>query len=232
MNEKRTIAGVIRQARSVHPSTEVIVVVNGSTDGTEKIAKRMGAKLVSHRHPLGHDVGRASGAAAAKGDILLFLDGDIVIPAHRLKPFIHAVENGVDVALNRYNGYTRSKDVHSVVLAKYALNAMMHRPDLEGASMTTIPHALSRKAFELIGPAELCVPPKAMALALQHQLTTEAVQYVDVGAPNPRKRRQLGKDPVEGLIIGDHLEALACYIQGTDSRCGFTDLNRRRELVE
>ena len=84
-----------------------------------------------------------------KGDILLFTDADIVIPTSLLIPYVKAVESGVDVALNRYNGITNTKHVHSVVLAKHALNAVLHRPDLVGTSMTTIPHALSRRALQM-----------------------------------------------------------------------------------
>ena len=37
-----------------------------------------------------------------KVDILVFTDADIVIPTLLLIPFVKAIENGVDVALNRY----------------------------------------------------------------------------------------------------------------------------------
>ncbi|SEC70068.1 glycosyltransferase [Paenibacillus sp. GP183] len=49
MNESKTIAAVIRQARKVHSSTEVIVVVNGSRDGTELVARKMGARVIEFK---------------------------------------------------------------------------------------------------------------------------------------------------------------------------------------
>src|SRR6202022_1091065 len=76
MNERRTLASVIQQVHRIHADTEVIVVVNGSTDGSLKLAKRMGARVIAFDFPLGHDVGRSIGAAAAKGEIILFTDGD------------------------------------------------------------------------------------------------------------------------------------------------------------
>jgi glycosyltransferase involved in cell wall biosynthesis len=232
MNERRTIAQVIWNARDVHPDTEVIVVANGSTDGTDEIAKKAGARVIAFQDPLGHDVGRGVGAQHAEGRILLFTDGDLVIPSRDLKPFVNAVMNGTDIALNRYNGPTDKKEVHSVVLAKHTLNALLHRPDLEGASMTTVPHAISRKALELIGANHLSVPPKAMAMAILNHLNVEAVQYIHVGALNPRRRsRRNNKDPLKELIVGDHLEAMACYIRESDSRCGFPDVTRQREMV-
>jgi glycosyltransferase involved in cell wall biosynthesis len=231
VNERKTIARVIRNAARVHPETEVIVVANGSTDGTKQLAERMGAKVIHYHEPLGHDVGRSVGASAAKGDILLFTDGDLVIPTSELRPFVQAVEGGVDVALNRYAGPTDKPRVHNVVLAKYALNAALHRSDLRGASMTAVPHAISRNALNRIGAEHLAVPPKAHAIAIVGGLNVQPVHYVDVGRINPKRRRNQGVDPLERLIVGDHLEALHWFALATDPRGRHTDLSRLREIV-
>lgn len=231
MNEKKTIASVIRQARLVHPSTEVIVVVNGSRDETELIARRMGARVISFKESLGHDVGRGIGAIHARGSILLFIDADIVILAKDLKPFVHAVERGVDVALNSYSGKTEIDEVHPVVLAKHALNVALSRPDLRGASMTTIPHAMSRKALDVIHAANLSVPPLAQAMAIVKGLDLHKVHDVNVGRRNPRKRRKFKVDPLQNLILGDHLEAVNWLHEQTNERGQLTDLTRDRSFV-
>lgn len=67
MNERKTIASVIRQARLVHRATEVIVVVNGSYDETERIARQMGARVISFKESLGHDVPEALAQVMRKG---------------------------------------------------------------------------------------------------------------------------------------------------------------------
>lgn len=232
MNEHKNIAKVIAYSRRVHPDTEVIVVVNGSHDGTESIARRMGAKVIVYTSPLGHDVGRSVGAFHAKGDILLFTDADIVIPTRLLTPFIKSIENGVDVALNRYTGIVNTKRIHSVVLAKHALNVVLHRSDLTGTSMTTIPHAISRKALQTIGTEWLAVPPKALAIAVWLGLNVQGATYVDVGRSNPRKRKWKKVDPLKALIIGDHLEAISWVIDNTNERGGYTDSIRMRDMVK
>lgn len=56
---------------------EIIVADNGSTDGTRKIAEEAGARLVAGGSP---SAGRNKGAAAAKGEVLLFLDADVILP--------------------------------------------------------------------------------------------------------------------------------------------------------
>lgn len=232
MNERRTIRRVIREAFAVHPSTEVIVVANGTTDGSSVIAKRAGARVIEYAEPLGHDVGRAVGAEAARGDVLLFIDGDMVISALRLRPFVNAVlREGVDVALNDYSGPTAKPVVHSVVLAKHALNAMLQRPDLNGTSMTAVPHALSRTALTMVGVESLAIPPLAHAKAIQLGLQVKAVQHVNVGKLNPPRTERERIRPLEHVIVGDHLEALDWVLSRGDERCGFVDRTRKRHYA-
>jgi glycosyltransferase involved in cell wall biosynthesis len=232
MNERRTLATVIRQVSRVHAETEVIVVINGSTDGSLKLARQMGARVIKFDSALGHDVGRSIGASAAKGDIILFTDGDIVIPTSRLIPFIRALESGkVDIALNKYLGPVKKQRVGSVILAKHALNAFLSNNKLKGESLTTIPHAINRKALEAIGAENLAVPPKAQAIAACKGLNISPVQYIEVGKSNPRRRKGYRVDPLEKLILGDHLEAIHCLIQHTSPRGFCSDVSRMREMV-
>jgi len=232
MNERRTIRRVLREAFAVHPSVEVIVVANGSKDGSARIAERAGARVIEYESPLGHDVGRAIGAQAARGKALLFIDGDMVIPAARLRPFAQAVlKGGVDVALNDYSGPTAKPAVHGVVLAKHALNVMLERPDLAGTSMTAIPHALSRAAVEAIGPEALAVPPLAHARAVQAGLHVMPVRRINVGRLNPPRLARERVRPLENMIVGDHLEAVDWIISQKGARCGFDDRYRKRHYA-
>ena len=51
-----------------------------------KIAKDKGATTIVYKEALGNDVGRSLGTYFAKGEIVLFIDGDFVIPASELYP--------------------------------------------------------------------------------------------------------------------------------------------------
>ena len=65
--------------KSIHEQTtddhEIIVVANGCTDNTEKIAQRYADRTFSINKP-NVSLARNIGASHAKGDILLFLDAD------------------------------------------------------------------------------------------------------------------------------------------------------------
>ncbi|QHW35238.1 glycosyltransferase [Paenibacillus rhizovicinus] len=232
MNERRTIGRVIREAKRVHPSTEVIVVANGSKDGSAAIARSSGARVIAYDEPLGHDVGRGVGANAAKGKALLFIDGDMVIPAAQLRPFVTSILQGeTDVALNDYSGPTDKHAVHSVVLAKHALNALLGRSDLKGTSMTAVPHAVSRRALEMIGAEALAVPPLAQARAVRLGCKVGAVKHINVGKLNLLRKKRERTNPLELLIVGDHLEAIDWLARHSDERGGYGDAERKREFA-
>jgi len=231
MNEERTIGRVIREAWQVHESCEVIVVANGCTDRTEEIAAAMGARVLHYEEPLGHDAGRAVGAEAASGQVLLFIDADMRIGSSHLQPFVSAVLGGIDVALNRYGGAIRRRHPHPVVLAKHTLNTFLNRPDLSGASMTSVPHAISRKAADSIETVNLSIPPLAQAIAVRAGLKVAAVHEVPVGRLNRRRRKHNGQDLLQQVVIDDHLRAMEWYLSHTDSRAGFSDLGRDRDRV-
>ncbi|MBP1937881.1 glycosyltransferase family 2 protein [Paenibacillus sediminis] len=231
MNERRTITQVIREASKVHPKSEIIVVANGSVDGTESLAEKLGARVIYGAEPLGHDVGRSVGTESAKGNVLLFIDGDMIIPAVHLRPFVRSVLSGVDVALNKYDGPIHRTQIHRVVLSKHILNLVLSRADLKGASLTAIPHALSRKAVETVGAEHLSIPPLAHAMAVRQGLTVEAVYAVEVGRMNPSRVKIKGEDPLEQIVVGDHLEAIYWITERYGERGGFEDLGRIRSMV-
>src|SRR5579864_4400015 len=72
---------------------EIVVVDDGSTDATARIAEQSGAKVVSinRRHIA---AARNAGAQAAHGDILFFVDADTRINSKHVDGAIAALQNG------------------------------------------------------------------------------------------------------------------------------------------
>ena len=71
-------------AHSDYGDFEVIVVDDCSTDGTSQIAARYGARCVRTPQTLGPAGARNLGAGEAGGDILVFVDADVVVPPQAL----------------------------------------------------------------------------------------------------------------------------------------------------
>lgn len=100
-------------AAQTRPADEVIVADAGSTDGTPEIARRYGARVVQGGTPA---VGRNAGARAATGDLILFLDADVVPPPDFIaRAVAEFLRKGYDVATARvvpWDGNPVEKIVH------------------------------------------------------------------------------------------------------------------------
>jgi glucosyl-3-phosphoglycerate synthase len=81
LNESRTIADVVRFALDDPHVGEVLVVDDGSHDGTPELAESAGARVITSSM-LGKGASMEDGMRAAKHDIVLYLDGDL----HGLTP--------------------------------------------------------------------------------------------------------------------------------------------------
>jgi glucosyl-3-phosphoglycerate synthase len=76
LNEARTICELIRFARRSERVSEVIVVDDGSIDGTPEIAKSAGARVIRSTL-LGKGASMEDGMRAASSELIVYLDGDL-----------------------------------------------------------------------------------------------------------------------------------------------------------
>ncbi len=72
---------------------EIIVVDDASDDGTSRIAKELGTKVVSSNN---RQIGltRNDGAAVATGDLFIFVDADTIVSEQVVRETVEAIENG------------------------------------------------------------------------------------------------------------------------------------------
>lgn len=75
-NEAAAIGDVVTRLLRELSGIEVIVVDDGSTDATHEIARAAGAHVVRHPYSKGNGAAIKSGARAASGDVIVFMDGD------------------------------------------------------------------------------------------------------------------------------------------------------------
>jgi rSAM/selenodomain-associated transferase 2 len=91
LNEEVTVKPCLESAKRLNP-LEIIVVDGGSIDNTAKIAEQEGATVICS--PKGRGIQMNRGASIAKGEILLFLHADTVMP-----------KTGVSFTSESFNGH-------------------------------------------------------------------------------------------------------------------------------
>jgi glycosyltransferase involved in cell wall biosynthesis/peptidoglycan/xylan/chitin deacetylase (PgdA/CDA1 family) len=83
---------------------EVVIVVDGSTDGTAEALNRLDAAFpvqVIQQPNAGAGAARNRGAAAATGDILLFLDDDMIVTPDLIAEHARSYRDGADAVIGR-----------------------------------------------------------------------------------------------------------------------------------
>ena len=78
-NESAAIGSTVAGIRQQYPDTaevEVLVVNDGSSDDTAAVAQAAGARVVHHPYSKGNGAAIKTGARAAQGEVLVFMDAD------------------------------------------------------------------------------------------------------------------------------------------------------------
>ena len=103
LNEAQRVGAVIADLRRAVPGLDVLVVNDGSSDDTEAVARRAGARVVSHPYRLGYGAALQTGYLyALRGgyERALQIDGDGQHDASRASALLDVVrEDRADVAL-------------------------------------------------------------------------------------------------------------------------------------
>lgn len=103
-NEAAFIRNVIDAAKQVAEVDEILVVNDGSTDETAEIAREAGARVVSHKINRGKGFAMKTGCEKAIGDVLIFLDADLVnIRPEKIRRMITPFKEGYDFVKTRFH---------------------------------------------------------------------------------------------------------------------------------
>ena len=98
-NEGISLEALLPAIIQYAPTAEIIVVNDGSTDDTVGICQAHQIKTVSHPYNMGNGAAIKSGARAAKGEILLFMDADGQHKPEDIPRLLEKLTDGYDMVV-------------------------------------------------------------------------------------------------------------------------------------
>lgn len=103
-NEVEGLQRTLPALRACLPEAEIIVVDDGSTDGTRAVAAGLGALVLSSPYSMGNGAAIKRGARAATGDILVFMDADGQHDPTQIAGLLARLDEGYDMVVGARDG--------------------------------------------------------------------------------------------------------------------------------
>jgi len=98
-NEADGLAELLPKIKKLHPEAELIVVNDSSTDDTLAICQNNKVKVINHPYTMGNGSAIKSGARAATGEILVFMDADGQHDPNNIQILLDELTKGYDMVV-------------------------------------------------------------------------------------------------------------------------------------
>ncbi|MCI5106058.1 MAG: glycosyltransferase family 2 protein [Pseudomonadales bacterium] len=98
-NEAENLVKFLPRLLPLVEGAEIIVVNDGSSDNTAEICEQHGVKVISHPYSKGNGAAIKTGARAARGEVLVFLDGDGQHKPEDIPRLLAELEQGYDMVV-------------------------------------------------------------------------------------------------------------------------------------
>jgi len=98
-DESGGLRRLLPRLRADFPDAEVLVVDDGSRDDTVTFCRDCGVTVISHPHSMGNGAAVKTGARAARGQVLVFMDGDGQHRAEDVARLLERLEQGFDMVV-------------------------------------------------------------------------------------------------------------------------------------
>lgn len=103
LNEEARLAKLLPVLRASGIFLEILVVDDGSKDATHRVCKDNGVTHLRHPYRMGNGAAVKTGARAARGEILVFMDGDGQHRVEDIPRLLEYIDKGYDMAVGARN---------------------------------------------------------------------------------------------------------------------------------
>ena len=98
-NEAAGLRAILPKIAGLPEISEVIVVDDGSSDNSAEVCAQFDVRIVRHQYSMGNGAAIKSGARAATGDVIVFMDADSQHQPEDIPRLLEKLEQGYDMVV-------------------------------------------------------------------------------------------------------------------------------------
>ena len=102
-DEAGALPALLKRLRAVYPDTEILLIDDGSTDATARLAREHDASMICHPYSMGNGAAIKTGARAINSDIIVSMDADGQHQPEDIEKLLAKLDEGYDMVVGARN---------------------------------------------------------------------------------------------------------------------------------